>query len=89
LISVLGGSGDAATLAFNQSVTPHAEAFHMTIARLGSVAQIAGVVGRTMSPVSGACFAAALIAKANPFDVAKRTAPAMMIGTLVILFMLF
>lgn len=89
LIAVLGGSGDAATIAFNQAVTPHADAFHMTIARLGSVAHVAGVVGRTMSPVAGACFAAALIAKANPFEVAKRTAPSMILGTGVILLMLF
>ena len=88
-IGILSGSGDAATIAFNQAVTPHAAEFGMTIGKLGSVANIAGAVGRTMSPVAGACIAAAAIAKVNPLEAAKRTAPGMLLATLVIYFVMY
>jgi DcuC family C4-dicarboxylate transporter len=88
LIAVLSGSGDAATIAFNQAVTPSAAHFGKTIAQLGAVAQVSGALGRTMSPVAGACIATAVVANVNPFEVAKRTAPAMIVASLIILTML-
>jgi len=53
-VAVLGGSGDAATLAFNEAVTPHAAELGFSTADLGSVANIAGALGRIMSPVAAA-----------------------------------
>ena len=77
LIDIMGtitGSGDAATMAFNEAVTPHAPEFGMEIKALGALAFLTGALGRTMSPIAGAMVVVAGIAMANPMDVAKRTA---------------
>ena len=49
-IAVISGSGDAAAFAFNGAITPFAEQFGLSIMDLGSLAQIAGAMGRSMSP---------------------------------------
>ena len=59
--------GDAAALAFNGAITPHAEQFGMTIMNLGSMAQMTGAIGRSMSPVAGAAIICAQLAGVNPF----------------------
>ncbi|MDK2882920.1 MAG: C4-dicarboxylate transporter, DcuC family [Bacillota bacterium] len=87
-IAVLGGSGDAATMAFNGAVTPHAAEFGLTIPRLGSMANLAGALGRTMSPVSGAAIVCASLAGVNPMELAKRTAPGMIIAAIVAMLLL-
>lgn len=87
LVAVLSGSGDAATIAFNEAVTPHAAQFGLTIQSLGTLASLAGALGRTMSPVSGACIVAAGIAQVNPIEVAKRNAPGMILASIVAFFM--
>ncbi|MDR2869625.1 MAG: C4-dicarboxylate transporter DcuC [Deferribacteraceae bacterium] len=90
LLGVASGSGDAATLAFNNAVTPHAmSSFGVAINKMGSVAAIAGSLGRTMSPLAAAAIICAGIAKVNPFEIAKRNAPGMIlasIATMVIMF---
>ena len=48
LMAVVSGSGNAAALAFNEAITPHAADFGMTIVQLGAVAQIAAGIGRTI-----------------------------------------
>ena len=53
-IAVISGSGDAAAFAFNGAITPFAEQFGLSIMDLGSLAQIAGAMGRSMSPIAGA-----------------------------------
>lgn len=73
VLSVIVGSGDAGAMAFNQTVTPHAAEFNMTIEGLGSLAFIAGAAGRTASPISGACVMLAAMAGTNPLQMAKRT----------------
>jgi len=83
IIAVLGGSGDAATLAFNEAITPHAAQFGLTIAHLGSVANVAGALGRTMSPVAGAAIICAGLADVNPIELSKRNAPGMVIAAIV------
>lgn len=83
LLGVVSGSGDAAALAFNKSVTPHAAAFHLTIPEMGSMAALAGSLGRTMSPLAGAAIICAGIAKVNPMEMAKRNAPGMLIASVV------
>ena len=52
ILAVLGGSGDAATLAFNNAVTPHAASFGIGTINLGNLASIGGALGRSMSPVA-------------------------------------
>ena len=74
IMGTITGSGDAATMAFNEAVTPHAPEFGMEIKALGALAFLTGALGRTMSPIAGAMVVVAGIAMANPMDVVKRTA---------------
>lgn len=73
LIALISGSGDAAAFAFNGAVTPYAEQFGMSIVGLGSLAQIAGAIGRAVSPVAGAAIICAGLARVNPIEVSKRS----------------
>ena len=87
-IAVLSGSGDAATLAFNQAITPHAAAFGLDTISLGTTAHLAGALGRTMSPVAGAAIICAGLAKVNPMEIAKRNAIGMIIAVIVCILMM-
>lgn len=82
-LAVITGSGDAATLAFNGAVTPHAEQFGMGVVQMGSLATLGGCLGRTMSPLAGAAIVCAGIAGVNPLEIAKRQAPGMIIAVTV------
>lgn len=73
LMAVVCGSGNAAALAFNEVITPHAADFGMTVVQLGAVAQVAAGLGRTISPVAGGVIVIASIAGVNPIDICKRT----------------
>lgn len=73
VMGVITGSGDAATLAFNETVTPHAKEFGMTIEGLGGLAFLTGALGRTMSPLAGVTILVSGIAMVNPLEVVKRT----------------
>ncbi|MDR3358868.1 MAG: C4-dicarboxylate transporter DcuC [Desulfovibrio sp.] len=88
LLGVVSGSGDSAAIAFNESVTPHAQNFGMTISNMGSMAALAGALGRTMSPLAGAAIICAGIAKVSPFELSRRLAPGMIIASMVSLFIL-
>ncbi|SFL92595.1 C4-dicarboxylate transporter DcuC [Pelosinus propionicus] len=84
-LAVLSGSGDAAALAFNGAVTPHAAQFGFKITDMGSLATISGALGRTMSPVAGGAIVCATIAGVNPMEIAKRTAPGMFCALVAVL----
>lgn len=84
VLSVIMGSGDAGAMAFNQTVTPHAAEFGMQVHSLGSLAFLAGAAGRTASPIAGITILVAGLAKANPFDVAKRTALPMFVAVILL-----
>jgi DcuC family C4-dicarboxylate transporter len=88
LLAVLGGSGDAATLAFNNAVTPHAAQFGIGTVNLGNLANIGGALGRSMSPVAAACIIAAGFAGVNPFEIAKRNAVPMIVGAVIVMLFL-
>lgn len=88
LLAIITGSGDAATLAFNAAVTPHAEQFGMGITQMGSLATLGGCLGRTMSPLAGAAIVCAGLAGVNPLEIAKRNAPGMIIAITVCMLML-
>lgn len=88
VLAVITGSGDAATFAFNEAVTPHATEFGMTPVQMGSIATLAGTLGRTMSPIAGATIIVAGIAGVNPMEVAKRNAIPMILAMIVGMLML-
>ena len=85
VVATLAGSGDTATVAFNQAITPNAALFGMGMIELGNVANLAGALGRTMSPVAGAAIICASLAKVNPMEVAKRNTPGMVIAAVVLM----
>lgn len=88
IVAALSGSGDAATLAFNEAVTPHAAQLGLSVVKLGNLALLSGSLGRTMSPVAGVVIVAAGLAKASPIEVVKRTAPGMIVASLIAFVML-
>ena len=88
IIAFLGGSGDAATLAFNNAITPHAPQLGFGILPMGSQAFIAGALGRSMSPVAGVAIVCAGLAQVNPIEMAKRNAIPMLIAATVCMFIL-
>jgi DcuC family C4-dicarboxylate transporter len=87
-LAIIAGSGDAAAFAFNQAVTPHAAQFGLEPVQMGSIATLAGALGRTMSPIAGAAIICASIAGVNPMAIAKRNAPGMVVAVIVAMFVL-
>ena len=81
-------SGDAAAFAFNGAITPFAEQFGLSIMDLGSLAQIAGAMGRSMSPIAGAAIICAGLAKVNPIEVSKRNALPCLASAIVLMLLL-
>lgn len=86
IMGVVTGSGDAATMAFNTAITVHAADLGFAQDKLGMAAEITGSLGRSASPIAGACIVCAGIAMANPVELAKRTFLGMFISTVVIAF---
>ena len=85
LIGAVSGSGNAAALAFNGAVTPHAADFGYGIVELGSMAQIGAGLGRCMSPVAGAGIILAKMAGVAPMELAKRNALPTIVAALVVM----
>lgn len=88
IIAILSGSGDAATLAFNGAITPHAKQFGYGIIEMGSTAQIVGALGRSMSPVAGAAIVCAQLAGVSTIEITKRNWPGMIIASIVVMLFL-
>lgn len=88
LLGIMSGSGDAAAFAFSEAVAPHAFHYGMETVNMGSMAAMAGALGRTMSPLAGAAIVCASIAQVNPLELAKRNAPGMSVALSVIFFIL-
>ncbi|HDR1500305.1 TPA: C4-dicarboxylate transporter DcuC, partial [Pasteurella multocida] len=89
LMGIVTGSGDAAAIAFNTAVTPHAVELGYTHVNLGMAAAIAGAIGRTASPIAGVTIVCAGLAMVSPVEMVKRTAPGMILAILFLaLFML-
>ena len=74
IMGTITGSGDAATMAFNEAVPPHAPEFGLAIKALGALAFLTGALCRTMSPFAGAMVVVAGTALAIPMAVQKRSA---------------
>lgn len=88
LLGMISGSGDAATVAFNESITPHAAQFGISIIDMGSIAALGGTLGRTMSPIAGATIICAGIAGCSPLEVSKRNALGVTIALIAGIFIL-
>lgn len=88
IIAILSGSGDAATLAFNGAITPHAQQFGYGIIEMGSTAQIVGALGRSMSPVAGAAIVCAQLAGVGTMEITKRNGPGMIVAAVVVMLFL-
>ena len=90
LLDLISGSGDAATVAFNEAVTPHAAEFGISTMNMGSIAALGGTLGRTISPIAGATIICAGIAGVDPMEVCKRNALgivcALLVGMVLLLF---
>ena len=90
LLALISGSGDAATVAFNEAVTPHAAEFGISTMNMGSIAALGGTLGRTISPIAGATIICAGIAGVDPMEVCKRNALgivcALLVGIVLLLF---
>ncbi len=84
ILAVITGSGDAATFAFNEAVTPHAADFGMQIPNLGALALISGSLGRTMSPIAGVVIVVSGLCASSPLSLVKRTAIPMIITVIVL-----
>ena len=84
LMAAITGSGDAATFAFNEAVTPHAASFGMQIPNLGAMALISGQMGRTMSPIAGVVIVLSGLAMVPPMQLVKRTCIPLIIGVIVL-----
>ena len=89
VMAAVTGSGNAAALAFNGAITPHAADFGLGIIELGSVAQIAAGLGRTMSPVAGAAIICAGLAGINPMEIVKRNAIPTIVALAVVTIAMF
>lgn len=87
-MAVISGSGEAASIAFNKSVSVHAEQFGLDVIHMGSMTTLSGAIGRTMSPLSGAAIICAGFAGINPLEIAKRNAPGMILALIVTYFLL-
>ena len=90
LLALISGSGDAATVAFNEAVSPHAAEFGISTMNMGSIAALGGTLGRTISPIAGATSMCAGIAGVDPMEVCKRNALgivcALLVGMVLLLF---
>ena len=86
VMGTVTGSGDAATMAFNQAITVPASELGFEQSKLGMAAAISGALGRSSSPIAGAAIVCAGLAMVSPVEIAKRTAPAMAIAVCVIAF---
>lgn len=87
-MGVVTGSGDAASMAFNTAVTVHADALGFEQDKLGMAVAISGALGRSASPIAGACIVCAGLAMVSPIQIAKRTALGMFLSVFVIAFVI-
>jgi DcuC family C4-dicarboxylate transporter len=84
-VAVIAGSGDAATLAFNGAITPHAAQFGYTVTDMGSQATLGGAFGRSMSPIAGSTIICASLARVNPLEITKRNAIPMILTAILVM----
>ena len=79
-IAVLSGSGEAASIAFNNAVSAHAPQFGLDIMNMGAMTVLSGGIGRSVSPVAGAMIICAGLAKVSPITVTRWIALPMLVA---------
>lgn len=79
-IAVLSGSGEAASIAFNNAVSVHAPQFGLDIMNMGAMTVLSGGIGRSVSPVAGAMIICAGLAHVNPITVTRWIALPMLVA---------
>lgn len=87
-IAALSGSGNAATIAFNNAITPNAALFGLDMIDLGILANLAGSLGRSISPVAGVTIICATLANVDPIEVGKRNLLGSIIAAIAVMFIL-
>ncbi len=88
IMAIICGSGNAATIAFNEAVTINAPAFGVDVIDMGALATLAGCIGRCMSPIGGVTFVCSGLCGCSPMELVKRTAFPGTVGLIVGYFML-
>ena len=87
VIAALSGSGNAAMLAFFDSVLPHAKEIGLDFAGLAAVVLRTGNYGRTFSPVAAVTIIVCRIAGVDPMQVVKYTVVPMLVATIIVMMM--
>ncbi|MBI3260147.1 MAG: C4-dicarboxylate transporter DcuC [Ignavibacteriae bacterium] len=86
LLAVLSGSGTAPSVSFSKAVLPTlAKINQQGAVDLGVIGAIGATFGRTMSPVAAVVIFTTTLVKTTPFELIKRTAPALIAGFIVLL----
>jgi len=79
-LAIMMGSADAVVMAINEAITPHAEQFGMSVLNMGNLTHVSGALGRSMSPISAPIMVVSGLAAVSPIEIAKRTAPGMIVA---------
>ena len=86
LLAVLSGSGTAPSVSFSKAVLPAlAKINQQGAVDLGVIGAIGATFGRTMSPVAAIVIFTTTLVKTTPFELVKRTSPALLAGFIVLL----
>ena len=82
IMTLICGSGESASIAFNEAVSIHADKFGMSILNMGAMVVLSGGIGRSMAVFSAAMILCAGIAKVQPLDIIKYNSIAMVAALL-------
>ena len=81
-MTLICGSGESASIAFNEAVSVHADKFGMSVLNMGAMAVLSGGIGRSMAVFSAAMILCAGIAMVQPLDIIKYNSYAMVAALL-------
>lgn len=82
VMTLICGSGESASIAFNEAVSVHADRFGMDVLHMGAMVVLSGGIGRSMALFSAAMILCAGIAKLQPMDIIKYNGYAMVAALL-------
>lgn len=71
IMTLICGSGESASIAFNTAVSVHAEDFGMSVLNMGAMTVLSGGIGRSMTVLSAAMILASGIAKVTPVEIVR------------------
>ncbi len=77
VMTLICGSGESASIAFNEAVSVHAAEFGMDTLHMGAMVVLSGGIGRSMAMFSAAMILCSGIAKLQPMDIIKYNGWAM------------